>query len=113
MRPSGEVEHLKWLIFRRRRLILTVHREAVNLLSIGDALAVIPSGSNEIGHNYRWFSLRFNHRLMATILSGSTKRIDSQPGSESHVAVHSEAVNRYNARSRSERPRGFSLRENA
>ena len=69
------------------------HGEAVNLLSIGDSTAVIPSGSNEIGHNYRWFSLRFNHRLMATILSGSTKRINSQPGSE--------------------KPRGRSLRERA
>jgi hypothetical protein len=32
-----------------------------------------------MGHNYRWFSLRFNHRLMAAIHSGSNKPINSQP----------------------------------
>jgi hypothetical protein len=70
-----------------------VHGQAVNLSSFGNSIAVIPSGSKIMGHNYRWFSLRFNHRLMAAIHSGSTKPINSQAGSE--------------------RPRGFSLREKA
>jgi hypothetical protein len=57
----------------------------VSTLPDFDVTRYDPSGINKkLRHNYRWFPLRSNHRLMAAILSGSTmlsayRIIDSRP----------------------------------